>query len=105
MFDFQRMGWDGFQRLCITVSRAVLGQTVEAFLDSNDAGMVGAFRGVWGPMPGITMYGRFVMQCKFSSRLGRRRSLADLESDIGRVPAVSLGGGCDAVLTMTNSGR
>lgn len=104
MFDFQRMGWHGFQRLCITVCREVLGQTVEAFLDSNDAGMDGAFRGVWVPMPGITLYGRFVMQCKFSSRPGRRLSIADLESDIVKVQALAREGMCDAYLLMTNAG-
>src|SRR3546814_7821207 len=66
--------------------------------------MYGAFRGVWVPMPGITLYGRFVMQCKFSSRPGRRLSIADLESDIVKVQALAREGMCDAYLLMTNAG-
>src|SRR3546814_5783949 len=47
---------------------------------------------------------RFVMQCKFSSRPGRRLSIADLESDIVKVQALAREGMSDAYLLMTNAG-
>jgi hypothetical protein len=37
MYDLHRMGWNSFQQLCRTIAREVLGQTVQSFLDSNDA--------------------------------------------------------------------
>src|SRR3546814_18703908 len=44
------------------------------------------------------------MQCKFSSRPGRRLSIADLESDIVKVQALAREGMCDAYLLMTHAG-
>ncbi len=36
-------------RLCVTIAREVLGQTVESFLDSGDGGRDVAFAGTWNP--------------------------------------------------------
>ena len=38
MYELHRLGWNSFQQLCQTICREVLGQPVESFLDSNDAG-------------------------------------------------------------------
>lgn len=45
MYDLHRLGWNSFQQLCLTITREVLGQTVQSFLGSNDAGRDGAFAG------------------------------------------------------------
>ena len=38
MFALHNLGWNSFQQLCLTITREILGQTVEAFLDSRDGG-------------------------------------------------------------------
>ena len=34
MYDLYSLGWHSFQQLCLTVTREILGQTVESFLDT-----------------------------------------------------------------------
>ncbi len=38
MYDLHTLGWNSFQQLCLTITREILGQTVESFLDSGDGG-------------------------------------------------------------------
>jgi hypothetical protein len=66
------IAWDGtaFSSFARLFAREVLGQTVESFLDSNDAGKDGAFAGTWFPTPGELYAGRFVIQCKFTADAG-----------------------------------
>ena len=71
MYELHRLGWNSFQQLCQTICREVLGQTVESFLDSNDAGKDGAFAGTWTGAPGENYAGRFVIQCKFTASADR----------------------------------
>jgi hypothetical protein len=42
MYDLYSLGWHSFQQLCLTVTREILGQTVESFLDTADGGCDGA---------------------------------------------------------------
>ena len=49
MYDLHILGWHSFQQLCLTITREILGQTVESYLDSADAGKDGAFAGIWNP--------------------------------------------------------
>ena len=50
MYDLYNLGWHSFQELCLTITREILGQTVESFLDSSDAGKDGAFAGCSSPI-------------------------------------------------------
>jgi len=63
MFDLHKLGWSSFRQLCLTVTREVLGQTVESFLDSRDGGRDGAFSGTWKRSDQDDLHGRFVIQC------------------------------------------
>lgn len=40
MYDLHNLGWSSFQQLCLTITREILGQTVESFLDSGDGGLL-----------------------------------------------------------------
>ncbi len=66
MYDLHSLGWHSFQQLCLTITREILGQTVECFLDTADGGRDGAFAGTWGPKSAEALTGRFVVQCKFT---------------------------------------
>jgi hypothetical protein len=68
MYDLHNLGWNSFQQLCLTITREILGQTVESFLDTNDGGRDGAFVGKWRPTGQEDMTGSFVIQCKFTSK-------------------------------------
>jgi hypothetical protein len=61
-YDLHKLGWNRFQQLCVTISREVLGQTVQSFLDSSDGGRDGAFSGTWKPNGREDLMGRFVIQ-------------------------------------------
>jgi hypothetical protein len=77
MYDLHILGWHSFQQLCLTIARESFGQTVESFLDSSDAGKDGAFAGTWESSKGEALTGRFVIQCKFTSKIDKTLSRSD----------------------------
>ena len=81
MFELHRLGWHDFQRLCSTILRECLGQTVQSFLDSNDGGRDGAFVGEWHTQSSESVSGQFVVQCKFSSRPSYTLRLSDVDDE------------------------
>jgi hypothetical protein len=104
MFELHRLGWNSFQQLCMTICREVLGQTVESFLDSNDAGKDGAFAGTWTPSLGEVYTGRFVIQCKFTANAGHNLKPSDIKDEIAKVRKLVTAGQCDVYILMTNAG-
>ena len=104
MYDLHRLGWSSFQQLCLTITREVLGQTVQSFLDSNDAGRDGAFAGTWRPAPGQLLSGNFVIQCKFTSRAGYRLTKSGITDEVPKVRKLVAEGLCDVYVLMTNAG-
>lgn len=104
MYDLHRLGWNSFQQLCLTIAREVLGQTVQSFLDSNDAGQDGAFTGSWNPASGQHLSGRFVIQCKFSSKAGNLLTKSDMADEIPKVRKLVADGLCDVYVLLTNAG-
>jgi energy-coupling factor transporter ATP-binding protein EcfA2 len=104
MYDLESLGWNSFQQLCLTIAREVLGQTVEAFLDSNDGGRDGAFAGQWKPAGGEHLTGRFVIQCKFTSRPNSSLRPSDLSDELPKVKRLVEQGLCDSYVLMTNAG-
>jgi len=104
MYDLHRIGWNSFQQLCLTIAREVLGQTVQSFLDSNDAGQDGAFAGSWIPVPGQHLSGKFVIQCKFSSKASYLLTKSDITDEIPKVRKLVADGLCDIYVLMTNAG-
>jgi hypothetical protein len=104
MYDLHRLGWNSFQQLCLTIAREVLGQTVQSFLDSNDAGRDGAFVGCWTPARGQHLSGNFVIQCKFSSKASYLLTRSDITDEIVKVRKLVADGLCDVYVLMTNAG-
>jgi energy-coupling factor transporter ATP-binding protein EcfA2 len=104
MYDLYRLGWSSFQQLCLTIAREVLGQTVQSFLDSNDAGRDGAFTGTWTPAPGQLLSGNFVIQCKFSSKAGYLLTKSDITDELPKVSKLVTERLCDVYVLMTNAG-
>ena len=104
MYDLHRLGWNSFQQLCLTIAREVLGQTVQSFLDSNDAGRDGAFAGSWTAAHGQQISGKFVIQCKFSSRPGHSLAKSDIADELPKVRKLVAAGLCDVYVLMTNAG-
>lgn len=104
MYNLHRLGWNSFQQLCLAIAREVLGQTVQSFLDSNDAGRDGAFAGSWTPAPGQHLGGKFVIQCKFSNKAGCLLTKSDITDEIPKVRKLVADGLCDVYVLMTNAG-
>jgi hypothetical protein len=104
MYDLHRLGWSSFQQLCLTITREVLGQTVESFLDSKDGGRDGAFAGTWKCSGSEELTGRFVIQCKFSGNPSHRLRLSDLKDEVQKLGRLVDAGLCDNYVLMTNTG-
>ncbi|MBU0507500.1 hypothetical protein KKH27_01505, partial [bacterium] len=104
MYDLHHLGWNSFQQLCLTITREVLGQTVESFLDSNDGGRDGAFVGWWNPTGHEDLSGRFVIQCKFTSRINHVLRPSDLSDELKKVRRLVEQSLCDSYVLMTNAG-
>ncbi len=103
-YDLHQLGWHGFQQLCNAVITTVLGQTVEIFLDGNDAGRDGAFQGTWVPKEGQTYAGKFVIQCKFTARRGYKLTRSDIADELTKAQKLVEKGQCDVYLLVTNAG-
>lgn len=103
MFDLHSLGWNSFQLLCLTVAREVLGQVIESFLDSNDGGRDGAFIGTWNTQRAESMSGRFVIQCKFTSKPDKSLRPADLTDELIKAKRLVAAGLCDSYVLMTNA--
>jgi hypothetical protein len=104
MYELHRLGWNSFQQLCQTICREVLGQTVESFLDSNDAGKDGAFTGIWKPADGEVYAGRFVIQCKFTAEATQNLKLSHINDEVEKVQRLVAANQCDVYVLMTNAG-
>jgi energy-coupling factor transporter ATP-binding protein EcfA2 len=104
MYNLHKLGWNSFQQLCLTIAREVLGQTVQSFLDSNDAGQDGAFSGNWNPVEGQNLSGKFVIQCKFTNRVDHRYTPSDIKEEIPKIEKLVNDGFCDVYILMTNAG-
>ena len=104
MYDLHALGWSSFQQLCLTVTRHVLGQTVESFLDSRDAGRDGAFTGTWNQAGHEDLHGAFVIQCKHTSKPGYVLTKSDLSDEVEKAARLVEHGRCDCYVLMTNAG-
>lgn len=104
MFALHNLGWNDFQQLCLTITREILGQTVESFLDSRDGGRDGAFTGMWSARGQDSLSGRFVIQCKFTSRINYALRTSDLSDELEKAKKLVGQGLCDSYVLMTNAG-
>jgi hypothetical protein len=104
IFALHNLGWNDFQRLCLTITREILGQTVESFLDSGDGGRDGAFTGTWSAKGRDTLSGHFVIQCKFTSRTNCVLKPSDLSDEVEKAKKLVGQGLCDSYVLMTNAG-
>jgi energy-coupling factor transporter ATP-binding protein EcfA2 len=104
MYDLHNLGWKDFQQLCLTITREILGQTVESFLDSADGGRDGAFTGTWNSKREEDLGGAFVVQCKFTSRINYVLKASDLSDEAEKAKKLVGQGLCDSYVLMTNAG-
>ena len=104
MYDLHKLGWDSFQKLCLTITREILGQTVESFLSSHDGGRDGAFTGTWCEDGKEDLSGQFVIQCKFTGKPGHNITISDLSDEIEKARRLVDEGRCDSYVLMTNAG-
>ena len=104
MYDLHSLGWSSFQQLCLTITREILGQTVESFLDSGDGGRDGAFTGKWKVTGQDDHSGSFVIQCKFTSKSSYVLRTSDLADEVEKARRLVAKGLCDSYLLMTNAG-
>ena len=102
-FELHTLGWEAFQNLCAHVAREVLGQTVTTFSPSNDAGQDGAFQGEWRRNKQETFAGRFVIQCKFTSRRDEHLALSTLKEELVKAQKLAQSGLAQTYLLMTNA--
>lgn len=104
MFSLYNLGWHDFQQLCLTITREILGQIVESFLDSRDGGRDGAFTGMWSATGQDNLSGSFVIQCKFTSRINYALRTSDLSDEVEKAKILVGQGLCDSYVLMTNAG-
>ncbi|PUZ26120.1 hypothetical protein DCC81_17940 [Chitinophaga parva] len=103
-YNLHLLGWYAFQQLCLTICREILGQTVSQYLGSNDAGKDGAFTGEWKQQGREVLTGRFIIQCKFTSKQGANLSLSDISDEIEKAKKLKKSGRCDCYILLTNAG-
>lgn len=103
-YNLHSLGWHSFQQLCLAVSREILGQTVESFLDSKDGGRDGAFAGTWVVQKGESLKEKFVIQCKFTAKADKSLRLSDVADEVGKAKRLVKKKLCDSYVLLTNFG-
>lgn len=103
-YELHSLGWHGFQQLCLTILREILGQTVSAFLDVRDGGRDGGFRGKWKQQKHEDISGTFVAQCKFTNRSKHNLTVSDVSDELDKAARLVKGGLCDNYFLLTNAG-
>ena len=103
-FELQSLGWKAFQQLCATIASEVLGQSVETFLPSQDAGRDGAFRGKWRCIGNEEFSGSFTVQCKFTSKHDIRLTVSAIREEFEKARWLGLKGLAQSYIVMTNYG-
>lgn len=101
-FRLYTLGWEAFQNLCGHIVRQILGQTVTVFSSNNDAGQDGAFQGEWKRKNNEIYSGRFVFQCKFTSKNHANLSLSNLSEEIEKAKHLAKDGIAQTYLLITN---
>jgi len=104
MFDLHKLGWHSFQQLSLAVLREILGQTVESFLPSADGGRDGAFTGNWKVSPTEDLAGKFVVQCKHTSKPSYNLTFSDVINEIDKARRLVSEDKCDCYILITNAG-
>ena len=102
-FELHTIGWDAFQNLCGHVTSEVLGQTATVFSHTKDAGQDGAFQGIWKKQNQEAFQGRFVIQCKFTSRRDDHLTLSRLKDELEKARKLGIQGVAQTYLLMTNA--
>jgi hypothetical protein len=102
-FELHTLGWEAFQNLCGHIAREILGQSVTTFSPGNDAGQDGAFQGTWQKSKEEVFLGRFVIQCKFTSRRDEHLGLGDLKEELVKVERLAGRGLAQTYLLMSNA--
>ena len=102
-FDLHLLGWHDFQKLCHTVAREILGQTVVGFINANDAGRDGAFYGSWSPSGGESYQGNFVIQAKHTALPNRSLTVSLIADELDKVERLVAQGRCDVYVLMSNA--
>jgi hypothetical protein len=103
-YELHSLGWHGFQQLCSTILREILGQTVSAFLDVRDGGRDGGFRGRWKQQGTEHISGTFVVQCKFTNRASHNLAVSDVVDELEKAERLVKAGLCDNYFLLTNAG-
>ncbi len=101
-FELHTLGWRDFQNLCVTILGQVMGQSIQSFCPTNDAGRDGAFRGVWKASKQMPLKGSFVVQSKFSAKPGKHLHLSDVADELVKAEKLAAAGLSDNYLLMTN---
>jgi len=104
MYDLQQLGWFGFQQLCNSIIREILGQTAMTFISTGDGGRDGSFSGQWKNENKELLKGEFVIQCKFTAVKNYHLKFSDLKDEIPKAKSLVAKGLCDIYILMTNAG-
>lgn len=102
-FELHSLGWEGFQNLCGHVLAQILGQTASVYSAVRDVGQDGAFQGTWKIKATEAFTGRFIVQCKFTSRRDAHLSLAQLSDELAKAAILAAGGHAQVYILITNA--
>lgn len=86
-YNLNTLGWKNFEHLVCTVMQYVLGATYTPFSEGADGGRDGFFWGVAKEsiLSDASLQGKFVFQCKHTSKTQEAFSLSNVEKEIPKV--------------------
>jgi hypothetical protein len=90
-FELHTLGWKAFQSLGSTIASEVLGQTLQVFSPTKDAGRDNAFRGKWTRQGNENWCGAFTLQCKHFNDASARLTFAAIKNEVGKAKKTEKG--------------
>ncbi|GAA0428946.1 hypothetical protein GCM10008983_01590 [Lentibacillus halophilus] len=85
-YNLHRLGWKNFENLCGHIMQNVLGSTYTPFSEGKDGGRDGFFEGSGNlDDENLSLSGKFVFQCKFTSKTDHLITQNDLKQEIPKV--------------------
>ncbi|ONG91644.1 hypothetical protein BKK40_08555 [Bacillus cereus] len=102
-YNLHLLGWKSFENLCTNIMQHIIGVTFTPFSEGADGGQDGYFEGTgFVAHTDAPLSGKFVFQCKHTSKLDKSINLSILKNEIPKVEKLVKNLGISHYIIFTN---
>ncbi|UYY94326.1 hypothetical protein OIU11_01975 [Bacillus cereus] len=102
-YNMHLLGWKAFENLCTNIMQYIFGATYTPFSEGRDGGRDGYFEGEGNlNVNDKPLKGKFVFQCKHTSKTGKAFTLAIVKDEIPKITELVESMGIEHYIIFTN---